>query len=155
MRVSSCRYQLSPKSLLRSSIDGRRHSFRQNRANSTQHQRKRQAIRRAAGELKTTQSPCPVADNQLIVSGDFFQLPPVSRPGEPDYKFAFEATCWPKLFPRENMSGLTRVFRQKEDDFVKLLEGMRKGIVRPQDTALLAKCNRQIKYDDAIEPVGL
>lgn len=53
------------------------------------------------------------------------------------------------------MSGLTRVFRQKEDDFVKLLEGMRKGIVRPQDIALLARCNRQIKYDDAIEPVGL
>ena len=105
--------------------------------------------------LADTQSLCPVADTQLVVSGDFFQLPPVSRPGEPDYKFAFEATCWPKLFPRENMSGLTRVFRQKEDDFVKLLEGMRKGIVRPQDTALLAKCNRQIKYDDAIEPVGL
>jgi hypothetical protein len=138
-----------------SSIYGRRHFIRQDRANSTKYPRKRQAIWRAAGELADPLSPCPVADIQLIVSGDFFQLPPVSRPGEPDYKFAFEATCWPKLFPRENMSGLTRVFRQKEDDFVKLLEGMRKGIVRPQDTALLAKCNRQIKYDDAIEPVGL
>jgi len=53
------------------------------------------------------------------------------------------------------MSGLTRVFRQKENDFVKLLEGMRKGLVRPQDVDLLQKCNRQIKYDDAIEPVGL
>ena len=95
------------------------------------------------------------ADTQLIVSGDFFQLPPVSRPGEPDYKFAFESDCWPKIFPRENMSGLTRVFRQKENDFVKLLEGMRKGLVRPQDVELLQKCNRQIKYDDAIEPVGL
>ena len=53
------------------------------------------------------------------------------------------------------MSGLTRVFRQKENDFVKLLEGMRKGLVRPQDVDLLQKCNRQINYDDAIEPVGL
>jgi hypothetical protein len=137
-----------------SSIDGGRHSVRQDRANCAKYPRERQAVRRTAGELTIT-SPCLVANTQLIVSGDFFQLPPVSRPGEPDYKFAFEATCWPKLFPRENMSGLTRVFRQKEDDFVKLLEGMRKGIVRPQDTALLAKCNRQIKYDDAIEPVGL
>jgi hypothetical protein len=53
------------------------------------------------------------------------------------------------------MSGLTRVFRQKENDFVSLLEGMRKGIVRPQDIALLRKCDRSIRYDDAIEPVGL
>lgn len=53
------------------------------------------------------------------------------------------------------MSGLTRVFRQKEDDFVKLLEGMRKGVVRPQDIALMKKCDRHVYYGDSIEPVGL
>ena len=59
------------------------------------------------------------------------------------------------MFGRENMSGLTRVFRQKEDAFVKILEGMRKGIVRPEDLALLKRCDRKVVYADNIEPVGL
>lgn len=94
-------------------------------------------------------------DPQIIVCGDFFQLPPISRPGEPDYKYAFEGEAWPKIFPRDNMSGLTRVFRQKDDTFVALLERMRKGRVTPADQVTLKRCDRKIVYADGIEPVGL
>jgi ATP-dependent DNA helicase PIF1 len=95
------------------------------------------------------------ADVQIIVCGDFFQLPPISRPGDPDYKFAFEGKAWPKVFPRDNMSGLTRVFRQKDDRFVELLERMRKGIVTETDRTAIKRCDRKVVYADGIEPVGL
>lgn len=102
-----------------------------------------------AGQARTS------TNDQIIVSGDFFQLPPISRPGEPEAKYAFESASWSKVFPRENMSGLTQVFRQKDNGFVKLLESMRKGIVRPADTALLKRCDRKVIYADNLEPVGL
>lgn len=53
------------------------------------------------------------------------------------------------------MSGLTTVFRQKDDDFVKLLESMRKGIVTPSHIQMLKRCDRKVIYADNIEPVGL
>jgi ATP-dependent DNA helicase PIF1 len=104
---------------------------------------------------RVRQNSEPFGGLQLIVSGDFFQLPPVARPDGPGYKFAFQAESWDKVFPKENMSSLTRVFRQKENDFVRILEGMRKGLVRPDDLRVLARCNRKVKYEDGIEPVGL
>ncbi|WVR08357.1 hypothetical protein IAU60_005412 [Kwoniella sp. DSM 27419] len=95
----------------------------------------------------------PFGGLQLILSGDFFQLPPVAR--DNTCKFAFEADCWPAIIPRSNMSSLTRVFRQKEDKFVKILEGMRRGVIAQDDVALLKSLEREVKYPPGIEPVGL
>src|SRR5258708_28598787 len=50
-----------------------------------------------------------IRGTQLIVCGDFFQLPPVSR-GQPT--FAFEATLWKDCV--ERTFNLTKVFRQKD-----------------------------------------
>lgn len=60
---------------------------------------------------------------QLVVCGDFYQLPPVpdtidgiKRPT----KFAFEANCWDKCIP--NLVTLTKIFRQKDSStFILLL----------------------------------
>lgn len=104
---------------------------------------------------KIRQDPRPFGGLQLIISGDFFQLPPVAKPDGPPYRFAFEAKSWPQVFAKENMSSLTRVFRQKENDFVRILEGMRKGNVGGTDQSILARCNRNVRYEDGIEPVGL
>lgn len=53
----------------------------------------------------------PFGGIQLIITGDFFQLPPV-----PDYgkqaKFAFEAATWTTSI--DHTIGLTQVFRQKD-----------------------------------------
>jgi hypothetical protein len=45
-----------------------------------------------------------------VVCGDFFQLPPVTRGGEPT--FAFEGQMWGDCV--ERTFNLTRVFRQKD-----------------------------------------
>lgn len=47
---------------------------------------------------------------QLIMTGDFFQLPPVTKAGQP--KFAFEAKAWKECI--DVTVNLTKVFRQKD-----------------------------------------
>lgn len=50
---------------------------------------------------------------QLIITGDFFQLPPVpDGGGKKDIKFAFEAATWNTSI--DHTIGLTQVFRQKD-----------------------------------------
>ncbi|XP_077253978.1 uncharacterized protein LOC143892943 isoform X2 [Tasmannia lanceolata] len=61
---------------------------------------------------------------QLIVSGDFFQLPPINVPN-PSKEFAFEADCWTASFDLQ--IELTRIFRQSDSQLIELLQGIRKG----------------------------
>lgn len=56
---------------------------------------------------------------QLVLTGDFAQLPPVKE------RFAFEANCWP-LF-EANMVKLTKVWRQDNPLFLEALNAFRKG----------------------------
>lgn len=49
---------------------------------------------------------------QLVLTGDFFQLPPVPDREKRDVKFAFEASTWGGSI--EHTIGLTEVFRQKD-----------------------------------------
>lgn len=49
---------------------------------------------------------------QLVITGDFFQLPPVPDGGKKDVKFAFEAATWDTSI--DHTIGLTQVFRQKD-----------------------------------------
>lgn len=48
---------------------------------------------------------------QIIVTGDFFQLPPVTRANQTP-KFCFEAATWDETISLS--VNLTRVFRQKD-----------------------------------------
>nr|XP_019000033.1 uncharacterized protein I203_07567 [Kwoniella mangroviensis CBS 8507]OCF63494.1 hypothetical protein I203_07567 [Kwoniella mangroviensis CBS 8507] len=97
----------------------------------------------------------PFGGIQIILSGDFFQLPPVTKGHLNNCSFAFEALTWSQVIPRENMSSLTRVFRQKEDQFVNILESMRKGFIKPEDIEVLKGLKRSVQYPEGIEPVGL
>jgi ATP-dependent DNA helicase PIF1 len=56
------------------------------------------------------QNGLPFGGMQIIVTGDFFQLPPVNPNAVS--KFAFEAKCWPLAIKQTVM--LTKVFRQKD-----------------------------------------
>ncbi|PNS17634.1 hypothetical protein CAC42_3029 [Sphaceloma murrayae] len=66
----------------------------------------------------------PFGGIQLVITGDFFQLPPV-----PDFnkvaKFAFDAGSWTTCI--EHTIGLHQVFRQKDPVFAGMLNEMREG----------------------------
>ncbi|GER47360.1 ATP-dependent DNA helicase PIF1 [Striga asiatica] len=76
---------------------------------------------------------------QLIVSGDFFQLPPVSKKKKKGAKeYAFEADCWSSSFDLQ--IELTKVFRQSDSLLIQLLQGIRKGETNLDDLKLLEGC---------------
>ncbi|KAM1165040.1 hypothetical protein PS2_024275 [Malus domestica] len=73
---------------------------------------------------------------QLVVGGDFFQLPPVKTEWNSESKeFAFEADCWESSFDLQ--VNLTKVFRQSDPRLIKILQGIRTGEIDPEDLKFL------------------
>ncbi|KAG8740552.1 hypothetical protein FRC10_004168 [Ceratobasidium sp. 414] len=86
----------------------------------------------------------PFGGIQLIVTGDFFQLPPVMKGGQP--KFAFEAEKWTECV--ERTFNLTKVFRQKDPRFVDMLNEMRFGRLTPASIRTFHELARPISDGD-------
>jgi hypothetical protein len=59
---------------------------------------------------------------QLILCGDFLQLPPVKAP-----KFMFEANCWERCVPTK--FHLQKIFRQSDEKFIGMLQQLRMGLL--------------------------
>lgn len=99
----------------------------------------------------------PFGGIQLVLSGDFCQLPPVpDRDNKGIHKvaiFAFDATSWSKCIDRPVV--LHRVFRQKDQGFVDMLNAMRLGHLSPDAIEKFRKLSRPVIYDDGIEPTDL
>ncbi|CAE6435818.1 unnamed protein product [Rhizoctonia solani] len=102
-------------------------------------------------------NPKPFGGMQLIICGDFFQLPPVPEQTYIDAgiptRFAFQAREWDWAVP--NKFRLTRVFRQHDPKFINMLEDMRTGQVSRASEILLNSLSREVKYSDGIRPVEL
>ena len=79
-------------------------------------------------------SEAPFGGIQLVLCGDFFQLPPVARHGE-RCTFLFEAQCWARVVGTTVV--LRQVFRQSDGAFVELLNEMRLGQLSPFNVAKL------------------
>ncbi|XP_058120680.1 ATP-dependent DNA helicase PIF1 [Anopheles ziemanni] len=97
----------------------------------------------------------PFGGIQLILCGDFFQLPPVDRqenrpkPGQysqdndvgPRVRFCFESKVWQECI--QASYELTIVHRQKDQEFVGILNSIRIGRVTNEITARLQKTASQ------------
>ena len=83
----------------------------------------------------------PFGGLQLIICGDFFQLPPVAKAGTP-FKFAFEASSWNRCIERTHE--LTKVFRQSDDSFVRALNMIRVGNAPTEVRTLLRPCEGRV-----------
>lgn len=68
-------------------------------------------------------SELPMGGIQLVLVGDFFQLPPVSRGGT---TFAFQSDAWRKLNPI--VCYLTEQHRQDDEAFLEVLAAIRSGM---------------------------
>ena len=81
----------------------------------------------------------PFGGLQVIFSGDFYQLPPVmSQDDEKEASmFCFEHPLWYQLFPQENQIILKSIFRQNEEQFLKVLKYVRRGKITHSTKATL------------------
>lgn len=96
-----------------------------------------------ASQLNKKRGNLPFGGIQLIVTGDFFQLPPVVKGGG-DPKFAFDAAEWRKTI--QHTINLTQVFRQTDDKLVRMLNELRFGDVSQESVRAWRALER--------EPVG-
>lgn len=94
----------------------------------------------------------PFGGIQLVCSGDFFQLPPVSKTSGP--RFCFLSTAWRTAIRRTFV--LTTVFRQKGDtELIQMLNALRTGSLDDAMVAQFRLLARKVAYDDNIEPTEL
>jgi ATP-dependent DNA helicase PIF1 len=101
--------------------------------------------------LRTKDKGKPFGGLQLVITGDFFQLPPVSKGGT---NFAFDAKQWKECI--QHTVNLTQVFRQKDTQFIDMLNEMRFGTLSPKSIAKFQALARKPDYPpDGIEPTEL
>ncbi|KAG7099570.1 hypothetical protein E1B28_001400 [Marasmius oreades] len=99
----------------------------------------------------------PFGGVQLILSGDFCQLPPVpdeSHQHRLDSTFCFDARSWSSCITQPPVR-LTQVFRQKDQQFVNILSAMRVGSLSDDQCEMLSRLSRPLVYSDGIEATEL
>ncbi len=92
----------------------------------------------------------PFGGLQVIFVGDFFQLPPITRPGD-ELRYAFESRTWEDARPL--ICYLTDQYRQEDEMLLSLLQSIRKNDVDEAHFTLLSE-QKDIGYPD-IEPTRL
>ena len=92
----------------------------------------------------------PFGGIQLILTGDFLQLPNVSDPDS----FCFEATSWSKCI--NNIIYLTEIFRQNDEVFQKVLSEVRIGNLSDETVSILeSRIDAELKNDFGIIPTKI
>jgi len=84
----------------------------------------------------------PFGGMQVVLCGDFFQLPPVSRMGEMPAEFAYRAESWRTLSPA--ICYLEEQYRQDDDEYLSVLNAIRDNAV---DTYHVELLHKQIKKE--------
>lgn len=105
------------------------------------------------------EDPRPFGGIQIVAVGDFFQLPPVATAPQLEgaSEFIFELDLWKRTIHETVV--LTQVHRQKDLEFVKLLNRVRVGDITSRDIAsLMQRLNAPTKVtlnEQTIEPTIL
>jgi ATP-dependent exoDNAse (exonuclease V) alpha subunit len=90
---------------------------------------------------------------QVVVCGDFFQLPPIGRQGETSKdKFSFMAEAWVKA--KLSVCYLTEQYRQSDNDLNLILNEIRTGDLSGKSFKTLKKAAENV-LDEDIEPTKL
>ncbi|MDR2777306.1 MAG: AAA family ATPase [Rickettsiales bacterium] len=89
----------------------------------------------------------PFGGIQIILFGDFFQLPPVNSD-----RYCFESQIWIEAAIETII--LREMFRQQDNRFVELLGNIRRGIINTGDLNLL-RSRTNLKYSGVTDPTIL
>ncbi|ESX00763.1 hypothetical protein KL918_004380 [Ogataea parapolymorpha] len=96
----------------------------------------------------------PFGGIQLVLTGDFFQLPPVSLSKMGAAKFCFDAVSWKECIDETIL--LTKVFRQQNDsDLIEMLNALRIGKLSDDLKRKFKRLERPLQYNDGIYPTEL
>ena len=98
------------------------------------------------------QNDKPMGGMQLLLFGDFLQLPPVNA-GSSNFNFCFNSKIWEDLDLQSFC--LKKIFRQSDEKFVRILQNLRLGQIEESDIeALESRLNAKDK-SGAIKPTIL
>jgi len=93
--------------------------------------------------------PRPFGGIQVVFTGDFYQLPPVGTPSDPDTElFCFESPLWPIIFPTKNCIELKTIFRQTDPLYRSILLEIRTNTLTQENQDIL-KTYVKREYDPA------
>lgn len=95
--------------------------------------------------------PEPFGNIQIVVCGDFFQLPPVSKGSAPN--FCFDAESWARVIA--HTINLRQVFRQRDETFINMLNEMRFGKLSDTSVRIFKSLSRPLVFADQIQPTEL
>jgi ATP-dependent DNA helicase PIF1 len=80
----------------------------------------------------------PFGGIQVILSGDFYQLPPVGNYNDVDtMRFCFESEDWNNVFKKNCQIQLVKIFRQTDNKYISILNQVREGVVKRSSNDLL------------------
>ena len=83
----------------------------------------------------------PFGGMQIVLCGDFFQLPPISRPSEPEAYFAFRSKVWNEM--NLKVCYLTEQHRQNDEFFLSVLSAIREDRVDEEVISFLKSATKK------------
>ncbi|GES91983.1 pif1 helicase Pfh1 [Rhizophagus clarus] len=87
----------------------------------------------------------PFGGIQLVLAGDFFQLPPIEKDND-KVKYCFEADSWSKTLNHTIV--LAKVHRQREEEFINMLNEFRYGYVSKKSNQIMSNLEKAPNYDN-------
>ncbi|CAN3357685.1 ATP-dependent DNA helicase Rrm3p [Diutina catenulata] len=92
----------------------------------------------------------PFGGIQIVCTGDFYQLPPVSSKKA---KFCFQAKSWTRVITHKII--LHQIFRQRDNELIEMLNALREGKVDGEMADKFYALSREVVYDDGVGPTEL
>lgn len=86
----------------------------------------------------------PFGGIQVVLVGDFFQLPPVSK-GDEEKRFAFDSEAW--IMADLKVCYLTEQHRQSDTRLMEVLTAMRNGTVTEEHKEIIRSCSKHEKSE--------
>lgn len=98
---------------------------------------------------KVRDNEAPFGGIQVILCGDFFQLPPVNRRDSRTGGFVVSSGAWSELDP--SICYLSEQHRQDDDAFLEILNALRAGDIRRRHAeSLLARVGTELPSNNAV-----
>lgn len=91
----------------------------------------------------------PFGGIQVVLSGDFFQLPPVNKKNEPPSYFINHSSAWKEMGLQ--VCYLNEQWRQTGQEYLTVLDDIRTNSVSNQTVKLLQKRNKN-SFNDSVKP---